>query len=119
MSVAVLLETPKRRIERTMTQETNPLSAAQTAALNTPPSELIACALRRGEGRLAATGALAVETGVHTGRSAQDKFIVRDALTEETVWWDHNKPIALEQFDRLVTDVLAHARKGELFVQDL
>ena len=47
-------------------------------------------------------GALAVETGAHTGRSAQDKFIVRDATTEKAVWWDNNKPMTPEQFDLLL-----------------
>ncbi len=43
--------------------------------------------MRRGEGLLAKDGPLVVRTGKHTGRSAKDKFIVRDAETEDTVWW--------------------------------
>jgi len=76
-------------------------------------------ALRRGEGRLTADGALAVETGVHTGRSPQDKFIVRDALTETSVWWDNNKPLSRAHFDTLHADMLAHAANREIFAQDL
>ena len=48
---------------------------------------LIEAALANGEGKLAREGALVVETGKHTGRSARDKFIVRDAETESTVNW--------------------------------
>src|SRR5574337_135834 len=55
--------------------------------------------LRRGEGVLAAGGALVAETGAHTGRSAKDKFVVRDETTEDTVWWDNNGAIAPANFD--------------------
>ena len=76
-------------------------------------------AIRRGEGTIAAGGALAVETGVHTGRSAQDKFVVRDDTTDGTVWWDNNKPLSIAHFDVLMADMLAHAEGRELFAQDL
>ncbi|MCX5494920.1 phosphoenolpyruvate carboxykinase [Kaistia dalseonensis] len=76
-------------------------------------------ALRRGEGVVTADGALSVETGVHTGRSPQDKFVVRDALTEDTVWWDNNKPLAPAHFDTLYADMLSHAANRQLFAQDL
>ena len=55
------------------------------ANLGTAP--LVEHAVRNGEGVLAADGPLVVATGKHTGRSAKDKFIVRDAGTEDTVWW--------------------------------
>ncbi|MGC6766751.1 phosphoenolpyruvate carboxykinase (ATP), partial [Escherichia coli] len=48
---------------------------------------LVEHAIRRGEGSLAAEGPLVVATGKHTGRSAKDKFIIRDAETETSVWW--------------------------------
>jgi phosphoenolpyruvate carboxykinase (ATP) len=48
---------------------------------------LVEHAVRRGEGKLSKDGPLVVATGKHTGRSAKDKFIVRDAETENTVWW--------------------------------
>ncbi|MDR3497372.1 MAG: phosphoenolpyruvate carboxykinase [Ancalomicrobiaceae bacterium] len=76
-------------------------------------------AVRRGEGTVAAGGALSVDTGNHTGRSPRDKFIVRDALTERSVWWDNNKPISADDFDRLHADFAAAAVGKELFVQDL
>src|SRR5690606_26025855 len=76
-------------------------------------------AIRRGEARLTAHGALVAETGQHTGRSARDKFIVLDARTGPTVWWDNNKPMAPERFELLLADFIAHAADRELFVQDL
>ena len=54
---------------------------------NLVTARLVEAAVARGEGKLSADGPLVVETGAHTGRSAQDKFIVRDAETEQSVWW--------------------------------
>jgi phosphoenolpyruvate carboxykinase (ATP) len=76
-------------------------------------------AIRRGEAKLTAHGALIAETGQHTGRSAKDKFVVRDARTEPHVWWDNNKPMSPAHFETLLADFTAHARDKDLFVQDL
>jgi hypothetical protein len=86
---------------------------------NTREVELIEAAIRGGEARFAAAGAVVVETGAHTGRSAQDKYTVRDATTEKAVWWDNNKPMSPEQFELLWADFREHAKSRELFVQDL
>jgi len=88
---------------------------------NLAPAPLVELAVARGEGLLAKDGPFVVETGKHTGRSAQDKFIVRDAETEDTVWWGKvNKPMSPEHFAALKADFLAHlGTKDELFVQDL
>ena len=82
---------------------------------------LVEHAVRRGEGRLAKEGPLVVATGKHTGRSAQDKFIVRDAETENSVWWGKtNKAMAPEHFAALKADFLAAlGERDTLFVQDL
>ena len=86
---------------------------------NTGSVELIELALQRREGVLTADGALAVETGHHTGRSAADKFTVRDDKTESTIWWDNNAAMSPEHFDALYQDFLAHAEGRDLFVQEL
>ena len=92
-----------------------------TATLNTNWGEeaLYETAIRRGEGRVAKGGALVVETGQHTGRSARDKFTVRDAETENTVWWDFNASMSPEHFDTLLADFEAHMGGKDLFVQEL
>jgi phosphoenolpyruvate carboxykinase (ATP) len=84
-------------------------------------SALVEEAVRRGEGQLSSHGALVVETGKHTGRSANDKFIVRDAETENSIWWGKsNKAMTSEHFAALKADFLAAlADKSELFVADL
>jgi phosphoenolpyruvate carboxykinase (ATP) len=88
---------------------------------NLQPAPLVELAVARGEGVLAKDGPLVVETGKHTGRSANDKFIVRDAETENSVWWGKtNKGMTPEHFAALKADFLAHlATKDDLFVQDL
>jgi phosphoenolpyruvate carboxykinase (ATP) len=102
-----------------MTIELFSLNSSAKIKHNTSEVELIELAIRRGEGQFAASGALAVETGAHTGRSAQDKYTVRDATTEKVVWWDNNKAMTPEQFELLLSDFREHAKSRELFVQDL
>jgi phosphoenolpyruvate carboxykinase (ATP) len=85
--------------------------------LETP--QLYEEAIQRREAQIAAGGALVAETGVHTGRSPKDKFIVRDAATESEIWWDNNNGMSRAHFDVLLEDFLAHARGKELFAQDL
>ena len=82
---------------------------------------LVEEAVQRGEGHLAADGPLVVTTGKHTGRSANDKFFVRDAETESTIWWgDTNKSMTPAQFAALKADFMAAlAAKQTLFVADL
>src|SRR3546814_14144972 len=66
-------------------------------------------------------GPLVVATGKHTGRSANDKFIVRDAETENSVWWGKtNKGMTPEHFAALKEDFLkALAGKEKLYIADL
>jgi len=86
---------------------------------NLEAPQLYEHAVSRGEGEIAAGGALSVRTGQHTGRSAQDKFVVRDSATDGEVWWDNNKAMDPRRFEVLLADMLAHARGRQLYVQDL
>ena len=99
--------------------EASGLSTTGRVHYNLGTAELYEEAVRRGEARLTAHGALLAETGQHTGRSAKDKFVVRDANTDPNVWWDNNKPMAPEHFEALYADFKAHAAGLDLFVQDL
>jgi len=76
-------------------------------------------AIARGEAQIVEGGALAAETGVHTGRSPKDKFVVCDEATEKTVWWEKNGRLTPAQFDVLLEDFIAHAKGKQLFAQDL
>ena len=102
-----------------MTIEPFPLDVASKLHHNLSSDQLYAVVQEREEGQVAATGAFVARTGAHMGRSAQDKFTVRDAETENTVWWDNNKSITRAQFELLLADFKAHAATRELFVQDL
>ena len=94
-------------------------SATIFANLGTAP--LVEHAVRNGEGVLSKDGPLVVETGKHTGRSAKDKFIVRDGVTENTVWWGKtNVSMTPEHFAVLKADFMAAlAEKKTLYVADL
>jgi phosphoenolpyruvate carboxykinase (ATP) len=102
-----------------MTVELFPLNAAARVRHNTADAELIELALAQGGVQLSATGALCVETGVHTGRSVRDKYTVRDAATDAAVWWDNNQAMTPEQFDLLLADFRDFAGARSLYVQDL
>jgi phosphoenolpyruvate carboxykinase (ATP) len=76
--------------------------------------------LARKESQLAENGPLVVETGVHTGRSARDKFVVEDGITRDTVWWGKvNQRISREHFAALQADVLAHLESRPTIAIDL
>ncbi len=109
-----------------MTPLAHPLSSQgiETSAeihpnLGTP--ELVEASISSGEGALSKDGALVVKTGAHTGRSAKDKFIVRDSVTEDTVWWGKvNASMTPEHFAALKQDFLgALGEKETLYVADL
>ncbi len=80
---------------------------------------LIEAAIQRGEGRLGLGGAFLVSTGAHTGRSPKDKHVVRTPSVENTIWWENNREMTPEAFDRLHADMLAHMKGKDYFVQDL
>ncbi len=92
---------------------------ASNLNINWTEEALYEAAVRRGEAQVAKGGALVVTTGQHTGRSAKDKFTVRDAETETSIWWENNAAMEPARFDALWADMRAHMTGRELFVQDL
>jgi phosphoenolpyruvate carboxykinase (ATP) len=90
-----------------------------TVHLNLAPAVLVEHALRRGEGMLTDTGALTASTGVNTGRSPRDRFIVAEPTSESEIWWGPvNRPMSGAVFDRLYHRALAYLQGRELFVSD-
>ncbi|TMA41333.1 MAG: phosphoenolpyruvate carboxykinase (ATP) [Deltaproteobacteria bacterium] len=86
---------------------------------NLPSPVLFEEAVRRGEGKVALGGALVVLTGKHTGRAANDKFIVRNAATDKSVWWGKvNKPFPQEKFDGVFEKMKKFLEDREVFVLD-
>jgi len=87
---------------------------------NPTSSFLIDQALAWKEAVLAANGALAVQTGMRTGRSPKDRFIVKDALTQDTVDWGVvNQPMPSEVFDKIYDKVLNYLAQSDYFISDV
>ena len=97
------------------------ITTAATLHWNLTTAPLVETAVERGEGKLTSHGALLVDTGKFTGRSVKDKYIVRDAATEDTINWGKiNQPMAGEHWANLKADFMtALAGQDELFVADL
>jgi phosphoenolpyruvate carboxykinase (ATP) len=86
---------------------------------NLSPAALYEEALRRGEAQLATAGPLVARTGQHTGRSPNDKFVVREPESEQHVHWGAvNRPIDEAKFDALHRDMMNYAQDKELYVLD-
>ena len=107
-------------VSLTMAEAVRALASGPQVHANTAVAQLIEIALKRGEARLAANGALLATTGHRTGRSPKDKFTVDDEVTHAQVHWGKvNQAFSTERFDALLVRVLDHMRARDLFVQDL
>ena len=80
---------------------------------------LIEAALQRSEGTLGQGGAFLVSTGKFTGRSPQDKHVVDTPDVTDNIWWDNNAKMTPAAFDALYSDMVAHMKGRDYFVQDL
>jgi phosphoenolpyruvate carboxykinase (ATP) len=97
------------------------LTPSGTVRWNLEAPELVQAAIRRNEGELAYMGPFVAVTTPHTGRSPNDKFVVREPSTEQDVDWGKvNQPISEAHFEALLADVRAYLdARDELFVEDL
>ena len=95
------------------------LAHAQTVYYNLPSARLVEVAVRRGEGRLTDGGAFAARTDPYTGRSPDDRFVVREPSTEAHVGWGKtNRPVEPETFDGILAGMGRYSRGRDLFVRD-
>ena len=100
--------------------ETQGVHTAKAVHSNLSAPALYEHAIRRQEAVIAQGGPLVCRTGAHTGRSPNDKFVVKEPSSEGSVWWGKvNRPMDAAHFDALRRDVIAHLKSQELFVQDL
>jgi phosphoenolpyruvate carboxykinase (ATP) len=85
-----------------------------------PSEELVKDCLRRGEGILADNGALVIQTGEFTGRSPKDRYIVKDGLIDNTIFWnDFNQPLEEKYFDSIFRKITAYLNQlDEIWVRD-
>ncbi len=86
---------------------------------NLPTEALYEEIVFRGEGRTTKMGAMLVNTGKHSARAAQDKFVVREGESEDNIWWgEYNRPISPEQFNEVYNRLQGFLQGRDLFVQD-
>ena len=85
---------------------------------NLPAASLYEEAIHRGEGLIAEGGPLAVTTGKHTARSANDKYIDREDTSEGHVWWDNNTEMSPENFNSILNKVRSYLQGKDVFVMD-
>lgn len=118
------IKTPAESIAQTRKADFNlsnhGIGNLRLAYWNLPMEALYEEAVFRGEGSTSAGGAFVAHTGKHTGRSANDKFTVRHADSENNIWWGtYNKPFDGEKFDGLYTRLLGYQQSKDVFVQDV
>ena len=90
-----------------------------TAHWNLSSKELVNIAINLNQAELTSSGAIAINTGEFTGRSPRDRFIVKDAITENSVWWgDINRPFESDKFDALYDKVTNYLSEKVLYVRD-
>jgi phosphoenolpyruvate carboxykinase (ATP) len=107
------------QLERTHGLEALGLVRSGPVHWNLSAAALYEEAIRRNEGSLAAEGPLVCRTGQHTGRSPNDKFVVREPSSEQNVHWGAvNKPLDEDRFDALHADMMAFLQGRELCVLD-
>ncbi len=95
------------------------LDGTQNVYYNLTPAELYEYAVQRNEGRITKYGPLSARTDPHTGRSPNDRFLVKEPSSEIQVGWGNtNKPVSPELFDRLLTGMGKHAKGRDVFVRD-
>lgn len=106
-------------------QVTKTISLEQYGIINAkvnyqlPPEVLHDITIKKGLGVEASSGALAVNTGEFRGRSPKDRFIVKDDITKDRIWWgDINIPFEPEQFDKLYDKVVDYLSEKEVFARD-
>jgi phosphoenolpyruvate carboxykinase (ATP) len=98
---------------------TPPTTFGRTIRANLSTAELYEHAVRAGEGMIAAEGPLVVRTGRHTGRSPQDKFIVRERSSDAKIWWGEvNRPMSEPNYERLRARLLEYIADRDLYAQD-
>jgi len=86
---------------------------------NLSPEALQNHAINKGQAQLTSQGAITINTGKFTGRSPLDRFIVKDSITQDTVWWgDINIPFSESKFDQLHQKITKYLSNKELFARD-
>ncbi|HCB49192.1 MAG TPA: phosphoenolpyruvate carboxykinase (ATP), partial [Chloroflexi bacterium] len=95
------------------------LSNLREVYWNLPTESLYEEIVFRGEGHISKSGPIIVDSGKHTARAAQDKFVVREPDTENHIWWgEYNRPISPAQFNEVFNRMQGFLQGRDVFVQD-
>lgn len=109
-----LVQEPKTSIHSFL-----PFASSAKVFYNLTPAELVEHALARKEGKLTSTGAFMADTGKFTGRSPKDRYVVKDELTQDSVWWgDINIPLSESHFERIYDKMTRFLEEKDLYVRD-
>ncbi|MDR0786286.1 MAG: phosphoenolpyruvate carboxykinase (ATP) [Gemmatimonadota bacterium] len=116
-----LISSPTCKMESTTGLSAQGLKPTGTVHWNLQTPDLVSAAIRNGEGELADMGPFVAVTTPHTGRSPNDKFVVRESSSENDVdWGDVNRPISEAHFNALHADVKAYLdERPNLYIEDL
>lgn len=118
------IKTPAEAVAQTRKADFNlsnqGVSNLRLAYWNLPTEALVEEAIFRNEGSLVLGGPFVANTGKHTARSANDKFVVRHADSEDKIWWGvYNRPFAPDKFEVLYDRLLGFMQGRDVFVQDV
>lgn len=118
------IKTPAEAIAQTRKADYNlsnqGVSNLRLAYWNLTTEALVEEAVFRGEGALVAGGPFVANTGKHTARSANDKFVVRETDSEGNIWWGvYNRPFSADKFEVLYDRMLGFLQGRDAFIQDV
>jgi len=118
------IKTPSEGVAQTRKADynlsNNGISNLRLAYWNLPVASLYEESVFRGEGAIVAGGPFVVNTGKHTARSANDKFVVREVSSEGNIWWGvYNRPFETTKFEVLYDRILGFLQGRDVFVQDV
>jgi phosphoenolpyruvate carboxykinase (ATP) len=99
--------------------ESHGITHLRQAYWNLPSEALYEEIIFRNEAKITQLGPIVANTGKHTARSANDKFVVKEPTTQENIWWgQYNRPFDPEKFNDLYNRLLGFLQGRDLFVQD-
>ena len=118
------IKTPAESIAQTRKADynlsNNGIGNLRLAYWNLPTEALVEEAIFRNEGALVVGGPFVANTGKHTARSANDKFVVRHTDSENNIWWGvYNRPFEADKFEVLYDRMLGFLQGRDVFVQDV
>ncbi len=92
--------------------------SAKSVSWNLSQEELFEATIQKGQGVLAESGALVIQTGKFTGRDPKNRFIVKDEYTKDVSWGDINFPFDADKFDKLQAKIITYLNEKDIYVQE-